>query len=252
MNIEGLGRGVVAVVVVLCVVLLLFLAAWASQKQCPKCFKRGAYYLHQRKDGGRDQRYNHNPLMCPSCGYNEYRERVEREIASTPPVVTPRPPTEEEQLQGALVALVAAKGANARRVALESGSKVVLRPDLRQKLLHCASSLEVAEVLAKVGTLKTVAAKRKHLAEAWAKLKLDEVPDELQAQELKQLRELLEEVEGVAMAKAKGKGKRKPEAPQKVIAAKDLGRDEAGAVIDDGIDALMRDLGKKNKEGGNP
>ena len=44
-------RGIAIGLAIVGFVFLLILAAWASKKQCPKCFKRGAYYLHQRKDG---------------------------------------------------------------------------------------------------------------------------------------------------------------------------------------------------------
>lgn len=47
----------------------LMLVAWANKPQCPSCKARAIRFAHQRKDGGPDQRYKHNPQVCSQCGW---------------------------------------------------------------------------------------------------------------------------------------------------------------------------------------
>lgn len=57
-----------------------------------------------------------------------------------------------------------------------------------------AGRIEVAAVLDKVDGLKGVAAKKRHLEGAIATLRTDDVPDELQQEELRVLRQRLDEL----------------------------------------------------------
>lgn len=61
----------------------------------------------------------------------------------------------------------------------------------RQELLIEVARLDVNATLDKVDSLKSVAAKKRHLNDALARLEADEVPDELQAEQFQWLRETI-------------------------------------------------------------
>jgi len=73
--------------------LLLFVVILASvylnQPQCPSCQQRGTVkWIHQRKDGRADQRFNDNYQTCSACGWvseweqqRQFQEASERERA---------------------------------------------------------------------------------------------------------------------------------------------------------------------------
>lgn len=83
------------------------------------------------------------------------------------------------------------KGTVARRNAVERALSEISDPAARNELLLAASRIEVASVLDKVDGLKSAAAKRRHLEKAIADLHADNIPDELQAEELRQLQSRL-------------------------------------------------------------
>lgn len=102
---------------------------------------------------------------------------------------------EEELLRQALDRLEGAKGAAGRRAALSWGLDRLTIPAMRQRLMVDASRVEVEAVLDKVDGLKTAAAKRRHLGAALEALRADEIPDELQAQQIRWLEEALAALE---------------------------------------------------------
>jgi hypothetical protein len=194
--------------------IVFIIGAWYFiQHQCPSCLKRGAYYMHAKKNGDRDRRYNINPLICPSCGYNSHRAQMEavRTVRAPVPLNVPlikplkitasiakpepkaKPPSEEEVFDEWLEKLEKALGAYRKKV-LQDALAVIARPDLRQNLILGASVLDVADVLSKVANLKTNAAKKRHLEATLEQLRNDELPDELQAKEIEQLDGILKEI----------------------------------------------------------
>lgn len=102
---------------------------------------------------------------------------------------------EEETLRQALDRLEGAKGPAGRRAALSWGLDRLTIPALRQRLMVEASRVEVEAVLDKVDGLKTAAAKRRHLTAALEALRADEIPDEVQAQQIRWLEEAIAALE---------------------------------------------------------
>ncbi len=86
------------------------------------------------------------------------------------------------------------KGPVARRNALQRALEEVTDPAAQRDLVLAASKIEVAAVLAKVETLATGAAKRRCLEKAIADVREDNIPDELQVEELRELEARLTEV----------------------------------------------------------
>jgi len=86
--------------------------------------------------------------------------------------------------QRSLEKLEAAKGPAGRRAALRDGLADLEQPAMRERLKLEASKVEVQAVLDKVDGLKTAAAKRRHLLAALEAIRSDDVPDELQAQQI--------------------------------------------------------------------
>jgi hypothetical protein len=83
------------------------------------------------------------------------------------------------------------KGPVARRNALERALQEIHDPDAKRRLVLAASRIEVAAVLDKVDGLASAAAKKRHLKKAIDEISSDNIPDELQAEELQQLEERL-------------------------------------------------------------
>jgi len=79
----------------------------------------------------------------------------------------------------------------ARRHAVASALAELTDPYERQQIVLAASRIEVGAVLDKVDHTTSVASKRKLLQRAIEELRADNVPDELQAEELRQLEERL-------------------------------------------------------------
>lgn len=84
-----------------------------------------------------------------------------------------------------------AKTPAGRRSALQSGLLEISSPELRQQLTLEAARAEVEAVLVKATTLKTTKTKRRHLEDALTALRADEIPDELQEQEIALLEKAL-------------------------------------------------------------
>ena len=76
------------------------------------------------------------------------------------------------------------KGPVARRSALERALTEVTNPEQQRQLMQAASRIEVAAVLDKVDSLASVEAKKRNLQNAIDSIHADNVPDELQANEL--------------------------------------------------------------------
>lgn len=97
----------------------------------------------------------------------------------------------DEVIKAALERIEAAKGPVARRNALQAALGKLTDQVERTRLVLEASRLEAAAVLDKADSLKSPAAKRRHLEAAIATLQADEVPDELQAEQLGWLQDAL-------------------------------------------------------------
>jgi hypothetical protein len=83
----------------------------------------------------------------------------------------------------------------ARRHAVASALAELTDPYERQQLVLAASRIEIGQVLERVAGTSSVATKRKLLKRAIDDLRADNVPDELQAEELRQLEERLRSLE---------------------------------------------------------
>lgn len=86
------------------------------------------------------------------------------------------------------------KGPEARRNALIRALQEISDPVAQQQLRLAASRIETAAVLEKVDGLSTTAAKRRHLEKAIAALRSDDIPDELQADGIRELEARLREL----------------------------------------------------------
>lgn len=102
---------------------------------------------------------------------------------------------EEELIHGAIVKIEKQKGPASRRSALDAALTTLASKDARDRLLLEASRIEVRAVLDKVDGLKTKSAKKRHLDEALANIRADQVPDALQQREIGILEEALREVD---------------------------------------------------------
>jgi hypothetical protein len=83
----------------------------------------------------------------------------------------------------------------ARRHAVASALAELTDPYERQQLVLAASRIEIGQVLERVAGTSSVATKRKLLKRAIDELRADNIPDELQAEELRQLEERLRSLE---------------------------------------------------------
>lgn len=102
---------------------------------------------------------------------------------------------EEEIVRDTLGRVAAAKGSAGRRAALRYGLSALGAPAARERLKAECSRIEVEAVLDKVDGLKTKAAKRRNLEAALADIRDDDVPDELQADQIQWLEQALAELE---------------------------------------------------------
>ena len=109
------------------------------------------------------------------------------------PAAAPPPPTRAALLDW-ISRIESYKGAEARRNALARALEEITDPRERSQLQLAASRIEVAAVLDKVDGLATDAAKKRHLEKALAALRSDDVPDELQADQLRELEARLREL----------------------------------------------------------
>ena len=126
--------------------------------------------------------------------------------AQVAPIVLPRPPAApvvsswgpttapRVDVTEWIAKIESYKGAEARRNALKRALESVVEPAARRELVIAAGRIEVAAVLDKVDGLKGVAAKKRHLEGAISALRADDVPDELQQEELRVLRQRLDEL----------------------------------------------------------
>jgi len=127
--------------------------------------------------------------------------RVLQQSSSSPPRAIAPPPSAAPQLAGPRSAqdqvlewvarIEGYKGPVARRNALERALAEIEDPGARTQLILAASRIEVASVLDKVDSLTSTAARKRHLQKAIADIRSDNIPDELQAEELRQLEDRL-------------------------------------------------------------
>lgn len=94
-------------------------------------------------------------------------------------------------LESSLEKLERAAGPASRRNALDAALVQLPEGAQRTRLLLEASRIELSAVLDKIDGLKSAAAKRRHLVAALAAVRADEVPDELQAEEVAWLEDAL-------------------------------------------------------------
>ena len=97
----------------------------------------------------------------------------------------------DEVIRAALERIEAARGPVARGNALKAALAKLTDANDRSRLVLEASRLEAAAVLDKADSLKSPAAKRRHLEAAIASIQADEVPDELQREQLGWLQDAL-------------------------------------------------------------
>ncbi|MCY0989421.1 hypothetical protein OV203_19935 [Nannocystis sp. ILAH1] len=102
--------------------------------------------------------------------------------------------SEEALVTATLADVEKARGPASRRAALERGLSRVTRVDLRERLLLEAARIETRAVLEKVDSLKSKAAKRRHIEDGLAALRSDAVADELQVREIAVLEAALREL----------------------------------------------------------
>lgn len=112
-------------------------------------------------------------------------------VRATPP---PLPKVPADPVLEWIARIEGFKGAEARRNALKRALDEIRQPAARRELILAVTRIEVTAVLDKVDGLASQAAKRRHLEKVIADIKADEVPDELQADELEQLEQRLTEL----------------------------------------------------------
>ena len=112
-----------------------------------------------------------------------------------PPRLTDPAAADDRIVREALEKIEKAKGAAARRNALDAALARISAPGERNRLLKEASRIEVHAVLDKVDSLKSTAAKRRHIEAALSQIRADSVPDELQAEEIVWLENALRELD---------------------------------------------------------
>ncbi len=104
--------------------------------------------------------------------------------------IAPPPLTHREWL----VRIEATTGTLARRVQLTRALEMTEEVHLRRELLQSAAKLELAPVLARLSRLASSAAKKQHLEDAIARVRLDNLSEELQAAQIHELESRLAEL----------------------------------------------------------
>ncbi|MBL8924101.1 MAG: hypothetical protein JNJ54_34920 [Myxococcaceae bacterium] len=124
---------------------------------------------------------------CPAChqaiepGVNILWKRGER--ARHADCSAAKATLEDQFLAETLDKLRDARGPASRANVLQAALLKVTEPPRRHRLLLEAARIGVQATLDKVDTLKGARAKRRHLEEALAQLRADQVPDEFQQEE---------------------------------------------------------------------
>lgn len=103
---------------------------------------------------------------------------------------------DEDIVRHTLERMEAAKGPAGRRSTMQAGLSALATPHARERLMVEASKMEVQAVLDKVDGLKTASAKRRNVLAALEAIRTDDVPDELQTQQIQWLEQALTELEG--------------------------------------------------------
>lgn len=119
--------------------------------------------------------------------------RKARLAVPTPAVaagVAPPPLTVREWL----TRLETTEGTVARRVQLQRALEMVEEPQPRRELIQTVARIELAPLLARLQRLSSPAAKKSLLQSSVARLEADNIPDELQAAEVEQLRARIAEL----------------------------------------------------------
>lgn len=132
--------------------------------------------------------HNTNKLINVSAQLKRLLEahRIARLAVPTPAaahVVVPPPPNTRDWI----TRIVSQHGPVARRNALSGALEAVQDPSDRQQLVQAASRAELAAVFDKVERLASAGAKKTVLLRAIEEIRWDNIPDELQEDELRQL-----------------------------------------------------------------
>lgn len=124
-------------------------------------------------------------------------QQLDESIAAERPSQAPKPAhhSDIDEFVNLVSAIENARGPATRRAALERGLSKLQEPQMRERLQVEAAKIEVRAVLDKVESLKTVAAKRRHISEALRSLRDDAVSDELQHREFDVLEAALHELD---------------------------------------------------------
>lgn len=96
----------------------------------------------------------------------------------------PRGHPDDETFARAVKEIEAARGPATRVAALDKWLPRLAQPYMKERLMLEAARIDVRAVLDKVDSLKSAAAKRRHLLDAIDRLRTDAVPDHLQTGEL--------------------------------------------------------------------
>lgn len=170
-----------------------FLGSMFTPDRCDMCnglIKRTAY----------TGTVNGKPMrLCPNCARRleseASRQAVNRHLGKTAATAPVAPQPKVLDLPDTIAKLEAAKGPAGRRAVLSKALAQVTSAEQRQHLLLEASKVEVHSVLDKVDGLKSATAKKRNLQAALDAIKADEVPDELQAEQVKWLEEAISAVD---------------------------------------------------------
>jgi len=158
-----------------------------------------ATYLAELALGNAKNLVNVGPDLLQLLERHEKNQRSDPTEARTKPSLAPSPkatvPDEESVVISILAEIEGARGPASRRAALDRGLRRVTRADSREDLLTRAAQIEARAVLDKVDSLKSKAAKRRHLEEGLVSLKSDAVDDDLQHREIALLEEALRELD---------------------------------------------------------
>lgn len=112
-----------------------------------------------------------------------------------------RVPTESRIIAKAKREIEGRKSPEGRRSALRDSLRLLWTDESRHLLLAEASRIEVEHTIQGAGLLRTKAGKKRRLEDALAALKADEVPDELQQEQVKWLEDALRELDAPAEGK---------------------------------------------------
>lgn len=138
--------------------------------------------------------------LCPNCARRlegeASRQAVNKFLGkSARSAPRPPPPPKGLDIPDTIAKLEAAKGPAGRRAVLSKALAQVTTAEQRQHLMLEASKIEVQAVLDKADGLKSATARKRNLQAALDAIKADDVPDELQAEQVKWLEDAIAAVD---------------------------------------------------------